>query len=236
MSEMNSAKNLCFDIETGPLPEDELRAVFTPPTFEEFAADCDQRWKPETVKAKFDEASRKAWQRFVDGAALSAVTGRVLAIGVCQGRGSEPWIIGTTQTPEYVILSDFWDLCCEDIDYQQKLIGFNIFGFDLPFLIRRSWVNRIAVPGCVLVNNRNWAAIFIDLMHVWGCGVYGERIKLDSLAKFFGIDGKTGRGADFARLWLGSEEEHQQAVTYLHRDIEITRVVAVRMGVIEESK
>lgn len=35
---------LVFDIETGPLPEEQLRLVYKEPRFEEFCETCDQRW------------------------------------------------------------------------------------------------------------------------------------------------------------------------------------------------
>src|ERR1017187_5626002 len=68
-----------FDIETGGLADEELRKLYTEPTFEDFAANCDSRWKPETVAAKFEDSKAGAWAKFVDRAALSPLTGRVVA-------------------------------------------------------------------------------------------------------------------------------------------------------------
>jgi len=158
------------------------------------------------------------------------VTGRVLVIGVGSGNGPDATIL---EGEEVEILDRFWEAFTKTAEAQSRLIGFNIFGFDLPFLIRRSWHHELPVPAGVLSHARHWSPVFVDLMQVWGCAVYGERIKLDTVAKFFGIEGKTGSGADFARLWFGSEEEHQQAVDYAKRDIEITRQVSWKMGVVQ---
>lgn len=234
---MTTNNAICFDIETGPLPESQLRDLYEEPTFDKFAATCDQRWKPETVKAKFEESKAGGWQKFADRAALSPMTGQVLAIGICSG-SEKPYLYGPSpydilENCEKDLLCEFWDLAADATDRSGKMIGHNIYGFDLPFLMRRSWVHGIAVPEWIMVNRRYWAAIFVDLMDVWACGNQMEMVKLNNLARLFGIPGKTGSGADFARLWNGTKEERQQAVDYLIRDVEVTRAVARRLGVME---
>ena len=74
-----SDKMIVFDIETGPLPEETLRENWTLPTLDEFAQTCDKRWKPETVASKYEEAKGEMWNEYVAKAALSPLTGRVLA-------------------------------------------------------------------------------------------------------------------------------------------------------------
>ena len=222
---------LIFDIETGGHDEAVLRELYTPPTFDEFAAGCDQRWKTETVKAKFLDAKLSGWQAFVDKAALSPLTGHVLVIGVCRGDGEAGVMDGGEADNELELLCDFWTAYNSGFA-DSKLIGFNIFGFDLPFLIRRSWIHGIMVPETVF-DGRYWSDTFIDLMKVWGLGNNREFVKLNTLAKTFGLPCKTGSGADFARLWHGTDEERAEAVKYAKRDVEITRDLAVKMQVIE---
>jgi hypothetical protein len=133
---------IAFDIETGPLLEDQLRDMFQEKTFEEFAADCDQRWKPETKAAKYEEYKDEAWSEFVDRAALSAATGRVLIVGTLD-RGS-PLLFD--QPDESAILSSFWSLAEQCLANKVPMVGHNSNGFDLPFMVRRSWTLGVPVP------------------------------------------------------------------------------------------
>ncbi len=67
----------------------------------------------------------------------------------------------------------------------------------------------------------------IDLMERWGLGDKQDRISLKDIAKFFDLPPKTGDGADFANLWATNKEA---AIEYLKLDIELTEMVAKRMG------
>jgi hypothetical protein len=77
---------------------------------------------------------------------------------------------------------------------------------------------------------------FVDLRDTWLIGQrWGEcPSSLDFVCRTLGLGAKLEgvTGADFARLWNGSEEEKQQATEYLFRDVEITRKVAWRLGVL----
>ena len=228
---------LVFDIETGPLPEEALRGIYQEPTLDEFAATCDKRWKPETVVAKYEEARGGMWAEFVDKAALSPLTGRVLAIGFQPPSGEvQVRHIAARDGEEGDLLSIFWRLTERAIQAKESMVGHNILGFDLPFLLRRSWLLGVE-PTADIFDGRYWHRCFIDTMKRWQCGSYQERfVKLDALAQAFGVLRKldTGgvSGAEFAKFYWGSPEERQLALEYLVRDVEITAAVAGKMGVI----
>jgi hypothetical protein len=227
--------SLIFDIETGPVPQEQLLALYREPTFEEFSAECDQRWKPETRLSKWEEAKANGWQKFVDRAALSPLTGQVLAVGI---KGElQTIILGLDGEPECEILDSFWQLVRKCRTENRKLIGFNSNGFDLPFLRRRSWWHSVATPESLLDTTGRYfsSVVFTDLMAVWGIGNNGrDYVSLDTLARWFGIGGKPDGvdGAAFAGLWNGTPEERQQAIEYLNNDLALTWQIAERMGVI----
>ena len=56
--------SIVWDIETGGLPEEELKKLYHEKTAEEFSADCDKRWKPETIAAKYEEYKVSGWEEF----------------------------------------------------------------------------------------------------------------------------------------------------------------------------
>ena len=233
--------SVVFDIETGPLSEEDLRKLYIEPTWEEFSVSCDQRWKEDTKKAKFEEAKVGGWAKFVDKAALDWATGRVVAIGYKEGSESVV-ILGTGAEPpfratEAEMLNEFWCSCQDWIDEKQPIIGHNIFFFDLPFLTMRSVVNGVEVPPDVVTMGGRfpaWHRLFIDTMQVVGFGKSGSQAftKLDKLGKFFGLGGKTEgvSGGDFHKLWFGSPEDHARAIEYLTRDVELTAAVVGCLG------
>lgn len=212
---------LIFDIETGPLEEAEVKRMM--PAFDP-ASVKHGNTKDETKKAAQIEAARADHEaKHLDRAALSPITGELIVIGY-KFSGNDPEIYGVDERAE---LELFWNRYSYCLMNKVKLIGWNIFNFDLPFLIRRSWFHGIAVPESVLEKNRYWNPVFIDLMQVWACGAYGQWEKLNTAARFFGHDGKNGDGADFHRLW---KEDRLKAVKYLENDLAMTELVAVNMG------
>jgi len=140
-----------FDIETGPLPDNELEPLAPP--FDrgkvkgveilekEYEPKVDKRIKKAEIIAeriergrikfaedvakmvqKVEDARIKQFSKFRDGAALKAETGKVLAIGYFNNRIQ---IDGRCEQDQ---LLKFWDVASEVTDRGNRMIGFNIFG------------------------------------------------------------------------------------------------------------
>lgn len=250
---------LIFDIETAPRPEDELRPLcpsFDPSSVDGLALG---EFDPASVKlgntkdqAKIDAkiaearaaheaaaanapailaaAEQDHWQAFVNRAALSPVTGQVLAIGYWSTKGGCK-VQGQGETlTEALLLENFWNKYRACRSEKRLMVGFNIFRFDLPFMARRSWFLGVDVPDTLTdQTGRYFDRTFVDLMARWQCGVYQESIKLDDMARFFGVGGKPDGicGGDFGRLWT---EDRETAIAYLKNDLVMTSGCAARMG------
>lgn len=248
---------IIFDIETGPLPLEELWKVVPPfdpasvkpfPPFDPSAVKYGNM-KDEGLKAKkLDECIEKHRQEaaehaqknataeadyiaaVIDRAALDAVTGRVLAIGYyCTKEGPSICMSAGIVADEVKMLEQFWSIA-EAASEEHKLVGHNITGFDLPFLIRRSWLLDVKIPSGLLQGGRFWASHIVDTMRIWACGAVGGNsyVKLDVLAKAFGVGAKNGDGAKFAELWAS---DASAAAGYLLNDLELTYRVARRLRV-----
>lgn len=255
----NAPHAVIFDIETGPLPDAELWKVVAPfdpaslQPFGEFDPSAvklgnikdpgKQAEKIEACRAQhaIDAAAHNAKNATAeadyiasvkDRAALSALTGRVLAIGYYSTQNQD-FDIDTVSANmpndnEAKLIGYFWTLF-EASDEHTKFIGHNIAGFDLPFLIQRSWLLGVEVPRGV-IKGRFFADKFVDTMAVWACGRQGSNgmEKLDTLAKAFGVGAKNGSGAMFAELL---EKDRTAALEYLKNDIALTYEVAKRLRV-----
>lgn len=200
------------------------------------------------------DAQAKGWEAFKDKAALNAGTGRVLAIGYRQNNESKPVRIDglkgnspnvTLNFPaeielyllesEGAILQAFWEVVGNLWELNPDpnkpggyAVGHNIHGFDLPFLVQRSWINNVPIDPSIK-GDYGWARNMLDTMKYWTSGNRNKFVKLDELASYFGIEGKSGSGADFHLLW---EHDRSAAIAYLAQDLEVTWQVASRMGLL----
>lgn len=183
------------------------------------------------------DAEAAHWKSIRDRAALSPVTGQVLAIG-CYGVDTDKFGIAGVDKPEdeRKVIADFWARFLKCKQANRSLVGFNSNSFDLPFLVKRSWLLGIDVPSTLFSPDGKYLdRICIDLLARWKCGVWGSgdgvSIKLGALARFFGVGDKTAgvSGADFGRLW---REDRETAKAYLVNDLRITALCAQRMGIV----
>ena len=215
--DVTKKKFTVFDIETGPLPDSEIERIAPP-------------FVPDSVKVgnlgleksmqKINAAKENHGRNIKLSAALHAEYSNVLAIGWADAE-TTVLLMGK---PEKEMLSAFWDATDGDFHENVKWVGFNVFAFDLPYLVRRSIINGIRVPpGLLPKNNRYWPDHFIDLMQVWQAGQWMEMISLDRFAKALGHEGKNGSGAHFAATLL---EDEAKASAYLQNDLLLTRKVA----------
>jgi DNA polymerase III epsilon subunit-like protein len=101
-----------------------------------------------------------------------------------------------------------------------KIVGHNLKGFDLPYLIRSTMLNR-AKGKLYLTPARGkfWPDLYHDTMEFEGAGEYGYRVSLDNLAQQYGFDGKNGNG----KLFYTYSRDEQEA--YLENDLLITRKI-----------
>jgi hypothetical protein len=203
-----------IDIETIALPDDQLASL--KPVFEAPANYKD----PEKIKANLTDQEA----RWKEQAALSAMTGRVAIIGILNSVGGFDHLKAANLDDEPYLLRWFW------ANYGQgHVAGWNIKGFDLPFLIQRSWIHGIRVPDGVF-NGRYFSAEFCtDLMERWSCFQIKNTASLDAVSRACGFGGKHFTGADFAKTWANNKDV---AVEYCKHDCELTLSIAKRMGVL----
>mgnify|MGYP003657601959 CR=1 FL=1 len=210
-----------FDIETGPLPTEEIKRIAPP--FNEDDLKMGNLGLEKQLE-KIHLARSKHIEGIESKAALNAEYGQVLAIGLQAGSMSPVCLIGE----ESEIISQFWDYAAKDYQGGQTVwIGFNSNSFDLPFLLRRSFILGIRVPRHITPMPRYWDSTFwIDLMDNWKAGDFRATISLDRFCKASGLEGKNGSGKYFSQLL---KEDKDKAIEYLKNDIAITAQLAERV-------
>ncbi|MCD0459144.1 ribonuclease H-like domain-containing protein [Roseiconus lacunae] len=254
---------IVFDIETDSLPLEEIQSVL-PPFDPSSIGPPPGEFDPDSVKtgntkdqAKIDakiEAAREKhvadiagyerkqataetnhWNDVVSKAALSAVTGRVCAIGYAGKNEQLHLAIGDVS--ERQLLLKFWQVYKTCRTSNRPLVGFNIKPFDVPFIAQRSWALGIEVPSTLLTPTGYLDQTFIDLRERWQCGVrWGGQSghgTLDAVCRSCGLPAKRSDicGADFAKLLYGDDSERESAIDYLKHDLAATTALAERLGV-----
>lgn len=237
---------IVVDIETGPLPDEELNDAI--PAFQ--AKPRPGEFDPSSVKygrmkdelkkrakleecikshedlcaryeTETEESRRKYYIEEKERAALSAITGKIICIGY--GIGHE-FTFDDGDGSEKVILSRFWRVFEKARKENKIIVGHHIAGFDVPFIWRRSKALDVKVPQGIISRGRLSSEHFIDTMDVWACGERQPKYtSLNSLARFLGVGGKTEDGKLFYQIW---ENDRDRALLYLENDIRLTSAVA----------
>lgn len=250
---------LIFDIETRPLPIEQLQEVlppFDPGSFGPPPGEFD----PHSVKignlkddakiaakiqAARDEHARRAasyqddlanaerayWQSAFEKAALTAETGAVAAIGYMSDQGKVLLSLDT-EKPEVAILRDFWGYWTKCAQSQRRMVGFNSNKFDIPFIVRRSWYLGVQVPGNVFTPTGYVSQTSVDLLDRWQCGDRRNYASLDKICRAAGVGTKPEgvTGAMFHEL-LDDPKTRDEAIAYLKNDLAMTKALAKKLCV-----
>lgn len=221
--------NFCFDIETAPLDTETL-SMMIPPFNEEDVKTGNMGFEKRAEKIVKERADHE--RKFYRRAALSAVTGRVVAIGIIGPSEIEKELL--IGGDEKDLLVDFFERFETSIKFgDAHWFGFNITLFDIPFLIRRAWALQIPIPHGITEGRRYLSNWFTDLMDVWrGTDFRGDMISLSDLAVFLGYPAKQGKGDEFSALL---RYEPEKARIYLENDLWLTWQVATRFGVMRKA-
>ena len=247
-----------WDIETGPLSDAELRQKCPefkrpepPGKFDESSVKTGNLKDASKIEAKID-AARKAhetavreyeancetaekqhFEKFKSEAALHADTGQTILIATYDLHEEESYLF---EGNEIRILTNWWELVSAALRCGSKLAGVNTHDFDLPFLIRRSWLLGVRVPHGVVDLTTKWmnfAPNFVDLRQVWQIGNKSCPSSFDRIGKAFGTGGKCegDHGAEFAALYATDPDK---ARAYAINDVIQPAMWLSRFGLVKK--
>jgi 3'-5' exonuclease len=185
---------------------------------------------PEEVIACSDEEFRRL--------ALDGDYGRILTIGVIIEHDDQVLHRGLLgrerQTMMFHLdeartLCGFWKLLKGFNASHDLIIGHNVFDFDLPFLYKRSIIQRVR-PTVELPFTRYRSRPIFDTMHQWNKWSPRKYVSLDRLAKILGLESSKGQGIDgscvYDKFCAGC---HQEIADYCMRDVDLMRATYYRM-------
>jgi 3'-5' exonuclease len=163
--------------------------------------------------------------------ALKAEKGRILTIGVIieednqvthQGLFGRDRETGLFHLDEVKTLRGFWNFIGDVKESRDLFIGHNILDFDLPFLIKRSIINRVKPPRISFRRYRN--SPIYDTMWEWS--LWAHRISLNDVADAIGVRSSKDGDIDGSRIYdYFSAGRHEEIALYCMRDVECTREI-----------
>lgn len=222
------------DIESLP-PSDELRKQLLPAKIRKLLR---------TKRAQIDvpEETPCTEEEFRQ-LALHAEYGRVLSIGVIveqDGHIIRQGVLGRERQSmmfhldEARTLRAFWKLLNEFNVNRDLIISHNGLCFDLPFLQKRSLINRVK-PSVRLPLARYRAQPIYDTMQIWSNWNPKEYLSLDDLAEVLKVGVKKTEGMDGSKIYdqfcAGC---HQQIAEYNLNDVIVLRAIYYAMEFPEE--
>jgi predicted PolB exonuclease-like 3'-5' exonuclease len=186
---------------------------------------------PEEVSAYSDDEYRRL--------ALDGDFGRVLTVGVIVeqdeqvihrgllGRERQTMMFHLDETRTF---RGFWKLLKGFNVRRDQIVGHNLFDFDLPFLYKRSVIQRVR-PAVELPFTRYRSQPIFDTMHQWNKWSPRKFVSLDRLARVLGLESSKGQGIDGGRVYdKFCEGCHQEIADYCMRDVELVRDIYYRMS------
>jgi hypothetical protein len=175
---------------------------------------------------------------------LNAVSGRVLSIAAHVGtipglevndlaKEDKEYLFGIdafgTEQPEPDTLTAFLNLMSDFDSETDQLVGHNILGFDLPFILQRCLINNIPVGRLVELIRYGAGGVF-DTMHRWWLGDRRGRVSLDDLAWALGIESSKTETAEGSKVFdLYHAGRLNEIREYNLRDVRVTRKVYERL-------
>ena len=205
-----------FDLET--IPDQSEGAL----------AKCREKVKPpanikkqESIDTWMAENSEKAAREMLGKTSFDGGAGHVCTIG--WAFNNEPVRVEHAETlgEEAEIISAFFkSLPKRDV----VLVGHNILGFDIPFLLKRAVVLGVELPSDYVMprDPKPWSKSVFDTMTAWA-GVR-DTISMNRLCGILGIVGKTDfDGSMVADAW--AEGQHMTIATYCDDDVRRTRAI-----------
>lgn len=235
-----NSKDVIFDIETEGSTTLGFIQEINPP-YPQFVPDAvkvgnlktevEREAKIELARQLHADQEAEHWASKLDKAALTPETGRVVTIGYLRADApDDSAVLDDADFDEERLLRRFWSSYKRVRSERGRFVGWNSNGFDLPYLIKRSWMLQVPVPTDIY--RGKWLTdTWLDLMLSWSNYAFREWTKLDVAARILGLGNKTDQacsGKAFAE-WYRDPARHEQAVHYGKLDLTLTRAIYLRM-------
>jgi len=179
--------------------------------------------KPESIAKYKEDNLPKAWA----AQALESLKGEILTIGVAYE--NDPVEVLVTEGDEQDLMHRFGEwLFTHGINEISQIwwVGHSIAGFDLPWILHRSW--KYCIPFITaLIPTYKYDEHIVDIQRIFA-GTSDKMYKMDYIAKYFGLPGKTSMDGSMVHdAYL--QNRLADIAEYCKSDVSQEREVAMRL-------
>lgn len=255
-----------IDIETWPMPEEVLEKFFPiqepyedPGEFDPSTVKVGNLKDPEKIQAKIDQF-RAVWeedrlkgeaihdldhldacQAVRDGACLDPRMSRIFGVAIKTGKEGGMVLLkeNPTEEQERDLIKSMWGR----FSTSNTIIGWNIIGFDLPFLVARTLLLGMELPADIQSMPRfsgqfllveGLKVKIIDLQQEFAkiqIGRGGNYCSLNAAAQYFDLAGKID--LDEKLPWQVAEEDRALCHEYTRQDGDLTWDIAEKLWIVK---
>lgn len=220
--------SIIVDIETLALPDEVILKNAPEWNEEEARTRVPKNYKKEEAINGWLEEDRAGYRaNLLEKAALNPETATVAVIGIFKDDTAKS---DSNNSNEGLLIEYVFREMSIEIRTAGRVLGWNILGFDLPFLIRRAWILGIKVPHHVYNPLMRYPVSegVVDMMDRWKGGNWkAPHTSLNNALKAVGLPGKPD-GKEFASLW---REDRKKALAYNEAELKSQAELYRRMGV-----
>jgi DNA polymerase elongation subunit (family B) len=177
--------------------------------------------KPESIEKWMDENGDEAAKTMLEKTSFDGGRGHVCTIGWARNDGSVEVRHAESRADEAGVIRDFF----KSFGYKSEtIVGHNILGFDVPFLLKRAVVLGVELPSDRVFprDPKPWSNGVFDTMTAWAGA--RDMISMNALCGILGIVGKDGfDGSMVAEAWANGE--HETIARYCDDDVRRTRAI-----------
>jgi len=169
---------------------------------------------------------------------LNGDFGRILCIGFIDEKSNgqlKSGVIGWDEKTgefnktEREILVEFWQMMSDFRPNYDRIVGHNIFDFDLRFILKRSRLHQVK-PTVDFSFARYRNQPIYDTMYEWECWNFGTKISLDRLAQIFSLKSSKSNGINGSLISEYFQKgNHREIRDYCLEDVKLTREIFRRM-------
>ncbi len=222
---------IIWDVETLAQPAEKILASLPEWSQEEALTRLPKTHKLKaTVDAWLENDAKTYGQDVLDKAALNPEHATIAVVGVLHGDNLMQMYVGREGGGDPILDEETLVRRALSALSDGEFCAWNQ-AFDLRMIIQRAWLLGVSVPRSIYNPLARYPIPerFVCLMEKWGVNRGASYSKLQNVAKALGLEGKTGDGKDFGKLWA---EDPVKALEYNAQDLKLTQAVAARMGVL----
>lgn len=216
---------LLIDIETVPLYK----------SYDELPDKLKPLWDRKSLQINPDESNTA--NMFSERAGIYAEFGKIICISlgylIKKDSNYQLKVKTLASNDEKELLKDFIQICNKFFTQAtMQFCGHNIREFDIPYICRRTLINRLDLPNILLdlQQKKPWENPMLDTLQFWKFGEYKNFVSVDLLATILEIESPKYdiNGSDVARVYW-QENDLDRIKNYCNRDIVTVAQILMRL-------